>query len=273
MDNVNCTLSMSVMSGKGGVGKTNLALNLGYALFKSGHPLMLMDCDLGLANLDVLLGLSPDMNLQDLLMPGVNIADVLVRVESGGFDFLPATSGVPELVEMDEDLQALLFDKLKALAKGYEYIILDLGAGISKTVLSFAAMTHMQIVVITPEPTSLTDSYAMMKVLQKQHGITDFYVVVNQMASPEEGKLTFDRLKAACKRFLSIDIKYLGGVHHDTAIIEAVRRQTPLLKLTTKAQASQDISALAKRIQTLRGENLVTISKTPALRDVSIVGK
>lgn len=273
MDNVNCTLSMSIMSGKGGVGKTNLALNLGYALFKSGHPLMLMDCDLGLANLDVLLGLSPDRNLQDLLMPGVNIADVLVPVEPGGFDFLPATSGVPELVEMDEDLQALLFNKLKTLAKGYEFIILDLGAGISKTVLSFAAMTHLQIVVITPEPTSLTDSYAMMKVLQKQHGITDFYVVVNQMASPEEGKLTFDRLKAACKRFLSIDIKYLGGVHHDAAVIEAVRRQTPLLKLSAKAQSSQDITALAKRIQTLRGENLVTISQTQALRDFPIAGK
>jgi len=266
MDNVNCTLSMSIMSGKGGVGKTNLALNLGYALFRSGHPLMLMDCDLGLANLDVLLGLSPDKNLQDLLMPGVNITDIVVPVEPSGFDFLPATSGVPELVEMDEDIQALLFGKLKHLAQEYQYIILDLGAGISKTVLSFAAMSHMQIVVITPEPTSLTDSYAMMKVLQKQHGITEFHVVVNQMTTQEEGKLTFDRLRAACKRFLAIDIKYLGGVHQDTAVVEAVRRQMPLLKLAPKAQASLDIMSLAKKIQTLRSENLVAISQTPALR-------
>ena len=105
MSNQNKTLSVSVMSGKGGVGKTNISLSLGYALHKTGNSLLLLDCDLGLANLDVLLGISPDRNLQDLLRPEVKPADVVVTIEKGGFDFLPAASGVPELVEMDEDMQ------------------------------------------------------------------------------------------------------------------------------------------------------------------------
>lgn len=162
--NRNNTLSLSVMSGKGGVGKTNIILNLGYALHLENMTAMLMDCDLGLANLDVLLGISPERNLHDLLQNGVDAEDVLVCIEKG-FDMLPATSGIPELVEMDEDLQDILFKKLISLAGEYDYLMLDLGAGISNTVLSFATLTQLRIVIVTPEPTSLTDSYAMIKVL------------------------------------------------------------------------------------------------------------
>jgi flagellar biosynthesis protein FlhG len=268
MDNINCTLSLSILSGKGGVGKTNLALNLGYALFQAGHPLMLMDCDLGLANLDVLLGLSPERNLQDLLLPGVEVQDVVVGIEEGGFDFLPATSGVPELVELDEDIQELLFEKLKQLACEYEYLLLDLGAGISKTVLSFAAVSHLKLVVVTPEPTSLTDSYALMKVLQNRHGLQNFHILVNQVSGPDEAKLTYERLKAACKKFLGLEIRFLGGIRHDPALAEAVRRQVPLLKHSPQSPAAQDILTLAKRIQGLRNENLIMLSETMALKNL-----
>jgi MinD-like ATPase involved in chromosome partitioning or flagellar assembly len=170
MINPNMTLSLSIMSGKGGVGKTNLALNLGYALFRQGLTSLLMDCDLGLANLDVMLGLAPERNLQDLLGDEVPTDEVVAAIEPGGFDFLPAASGVPELVEMDEDMRAVLFQKITGLLSRYQMLVLDLGAGINSTALAFAAMTQLRLMVVTPEPTSLTDSYAMMKVLRNEHG-------------------------------------------------------------------------------------------------------
>ena len=163
MINANKTLSLAIMSGKGGVGKTNLSLNLSYALNAGGNSLLLMDCDLGLANLDVLLGISPETNMQDLLTSGAKPSDIVIPIEKGKkFDILPAASGVPELVEMDDDMQELLFSKITKLVGGYQYLVLDLGAGINGTVMSFASMTQMRIVVITPEPTSLTDSYALI---------------------------------------------------------------------------------------------------------------
>jgi flagellar biosynthesis protein FlhG len=266
MNNVNTTLSLAVMSGKGGVGKTSIALNLGYALYKAGSPLMLMDCDLGLANLDVMLGLSPERNLHDLLEPEVKVRDILIPIEQGGLDFLPAASGVPELVEMDAEMQSLLLQKLGEVFGDYQYLLLDLGAGISPTVLSFAAMTHLRIVVITPEPTSLTDSYALMKVLYTQYGISDFFIVVNQVTSPAESRQAFERLKAACQRFLGFDIHLLGSVQQDPAVSEAVRRQMPLLKSQPKSKAAQDILALALKLQRMRQESLGLLADQAVLK-------
>lgn len=264
--NDNNTLSLSIMSGKGGVGKTNIVLNLGYALYQAEMTAMLMDCDLGLANLDVLLGISPERTLHDLIQTGVDAEDVLVPIEDG-FDMLPATSGVPELVEMDEDMQDILFKKLVSLAGEYDYLMLDLGAGISHTVLSFAALTQLRIVVVTPEPTSLTDSYAMIKVLVTQHDVKDFLVIVNQATSSAEALQTFERLDAACKNFLNINLRNLGFIHQDYTLVESVRRQTPLLKFAPQAPASKDIKVLAKKIMRYREDNLERIAERPILKD------
>ena len=264
--NKNKTLSLSIMSGKGGVGKTNIVLNLGYALHQAAMTAMLMDCDLGLANLDVLLGISPDKNLHDLLQTGVDAEDVAVAIENG-FDMLPATSGVPELVEMDEDMQDILFKKLVQLAGRYDFLMLDIGAGISRTALSFAALSQLRIVVVTPEPTSLTDSYAMIKVLATQHEVRDFLVLVNQSTSSGEAKQTFERLSAACKNFLGIDLRYLGQISQDPTLVESVRRQTPLMKFAPEAPASKDIQALSKRLMRYREDNLERIAERPILKD------
>jgi flagellar biosynthesis protein FlhG len=266
MHNPNKTLSLSVLSGKGGVGKTNLALNMAYALFRAGQKSLLMDCDLGLANLDVLLGLSPESNLQDILRSGVRARDVVVAIEEGGLDLLPAASGVPELVEMDEDMQEMLFNKLVELFSRYHYLILDLGAGINNTVLSFASMTQLRLVMLTSEPTSLTDSYALIKVLSSQHAVEDFHVVVNEAESHAEGKQTFTRLSAACEKFLGIRLKFLGAVRQDPHLPEAVRRQKPLLKHAPKCNASQDILSLAAKIQKYRMDNMATLAGTPVMR-------
>jgi flagellar biosynthesis protein FlhG len=252
MNQKNMTLSISVLSGKGGVGKTSLALNLSYALYGIGRSLMLMDCDLGLANLDVMLGISPERNLQDLLTPGVSADNVLIKLESGGFDFLPAASGVPELVELDEDMRAQLLQRLNRMFARYEYLVMDLGAGISSTVLAFAAMSRARIVVLTPEPTSLTDSYALIKVLASRNGIRDFLLVINQIDSPEQARQTFSRISNAAEKFLGIKPTLLGHVRHDPMLYESVRRQVPLLKLDPRSKASQDILAIARKVDALR---------------------
>jgi flagellar biosynthesis protein FlhG len=273
MINANKTLSMAIMSGKGGVGKTNISLNLSYALNAGGNSLLLMDCDLGLANLDVLLGISPESNLQDLLTKGTAPSDVVIPMEPGRkLDILPAASGVPELVEMDEDMQGMLFKKLTSLVGRYQYLIMDLGAGINKTVMSFASMTQLRLVVVTPEPTSLTDSYALIKVLATQHGVKDFFVVVNQASSSSEAKETFTRLNLACQKFLDITLKNIGFVRYDQNVPEAVRRQTPLIKFAPKSNASRDIINIAVKIQKLRMDNMNLIAEKPIMSNFPLVG-
>jgi len=267
MTNANNTLSLSILSGKGGVGKTNIVLNLGYALYNARKTAMLMDCDLGLANLDVLLGLSPEKNLQDLLRSDASVDDVLVPIEDDGLDILPATSGVPELVEMDEDMQEILFKKLVSLAGDYDFLLLDLGAGISKTVMAFASITQLRVMVVTPEPTSLTDSYAVIKVLVTQHDVKDFLVVVNQAMSAAEAKATFDRLNAACRNFLGIDLVSLGYVRQDNNLIESVRRQRPLMTFAPNSPASQDIASIAKKLMRYREDNRSRIGGRAILKD------
>jgi flagellar biosynthesis protein FlhG len=263
MTEPNKTLSISIASGKGGVGKTNLALNLGFALHELGQSLVLLDADLGLANLDVLLGLSPEKNLQDLL--GDTTAES-VPLADDGFDFLPSASGVAELVELDEDVQTLLLTKLDALFRQYDYLLLDLGAGISPTVLSFAAMPQERIVVISPEPTSLTDSYALIKVLCTQHNVRNFQVIVNMAESDKEARNAFSRLSQACERFLDLPISLLGVVHRDPMVTESVRHQVPLLKFSPNCQASQDIRAIARKIMDRRSRLADLISRSPILK-------
>ncbi len=263
----NKTMSIAVMSGKGGVGKTNLALNLGYSLFRGGHPLLLMDCDLGLANLDVLLGVTPEKTLQDLLDDEAETEEVTVAIDPGGFDFLPAASGVPELVEMDDEMRAQLFAKLSPIFSQYDFLFLDLGAGITQTVLSFGYMAAMRLIIVTPEPTSLTDSYALIKVLSSQFGVTDFHVLVNMAESQAEQKQTFGRLAAACDKFLGIELHYLGGVQHDKAVVESVRRQTPLMRLAPNSKAGKDIFNVALKLKKMRDRSLEQLARQPVLRD------
>ncbi|MFW6415412.1 MAG: MinD/ParA family protein [Thermodesulfobacteriota bacterium] len=252
------TLSISIMSGKGGVGKTNIALNIAYALYQKekGHPTMLMDCDLGLANLDVLLGISPEKNLEDLLQPDVEPEDVLVGIEENGFDFLPAASGVPELVEWDNDYQAILFQKLNTCFSNYDYLLMDLGAGINSTVLTLAGMTDIQCVVISSEPTSLTDGYALIKVLSHRYNLDNFMIIVNMVSSKKEGEQAFQRLQSACESFLGIKTHLLGVLLNDKSVSQAIARQTPLGKFAPESPTYRDIESMALRLHNIREKSI-----------------
>ncbi|MHC1788874.1 MinD/ParA family protein [Solidesulfovibrio sp.] len=271
--NPNATLSVAILSGKGGVGKTNLALNLSYALFRAGHRVLLMDFDVGLANVDVLLGLSPEKNLQDLFRPDVTAEEVMLAVEPGGFDFLPAASGVPELLEMDDDMREVLFEKLNTVFGNYDYLMLDLGAGISQTILSVAAMSQMRVLVVTPEPTSLTDSYAVIKVLNTQYGITDFHIIVNQVEGVADTQATFKRLSTACNHFLGFEPVLIGGVRSDPALPAAVRRQIPLLRHAPRCPAAQDIVNGAVKLHRVRQQRRESSISAPVLGKIPAIRK
>ncbi|MDO5483434.1 MAG: MinD/ParA family protein, partial [Desulfovibrionaceae bacterium] len=202
---MNSTLSVAILSGKGGVGKTNISLNLAYALYQKGINSLLMDCDMGLANLDVLLGLTPEGNMQDALMGESRLEDVLFSIEEGGLDVLPAASGVPEMNDLRPELREILLARLKPILGRYDYIFMDLGAGISETVQTFAALAAMRIIIVTPEPTSLTDGYALVKVLNSRFGMRNFMILVNQAESDKEAQGAFDKLHGACRRFLNLE--------------------------------------------------------------------
>ncbi len=260
----NTTMSVCIMSGKGGVGKTNITLNLAYALQQMGFPTLLMDCDMGLANLDVLLGISPENTVQDALLGNCDMQEVLHTLETG-LDVLPAASGMPELVELDADQRELLLKRLNPLLSNYHYVFMDLGAGITEMVQAFAVMAALRIVVITPEPTSLTDGYALMKILFTDHGIRDFMVIVNQVENPKEEKATFNKLYMACHKFLGIEPVLIGSVRFDPKLMEAVRKQKPFLSLSKGAPASVDLESLAQKIQKLRLSMLDILEKRNVL--------
>jgi flagellar biosynthesis protein FlhG len=262
------TLSVAIMSGKGGVGKTNLALNLGYALHMRRQSVLLMDCDLGLANLDVLLGITPEGNMQDVLLGSASMKSIIHAIAPHGFDILPAASGVPELAEMTDDMRQVLLDRLTPELGGYDYVLMDTGAGISETVQTMAAMAALRIVIITPEPTSLTDSYALIKVLLARRGVRDFLILVNQAESEKETQRAFSRLAMACRNFLQIEPTFLASVRYDKTVVEAVRQQQALLAYKPACRAAQDIQAVAEKIQKIRNSMAEWMRKNPILRSL-----
>lgn len=261
----NKTLSISIFSGKGGVGKSCLCANLGYCLSELGNRCLLMDCDLGLANLDVLLGIASDANLQDLLRTEIDAKSIVLPIDAG-LDLIPAASGVPELMEMDEDQRAFLLKKLQPVLGAYDFLILDMAAGLNPTVLSLAHATSKRILVLTPEPTSLTDAYAMVKVLASKSEERDFLVLVNQVKNREQAQKTFARLDSAVHKFLGFNLVYLGMVREDGNMGVAVLRQQALIRLAPQSIAAQNIRNIAQRIHSLRTALLPELASMPVLK-------
>jgi flagellar biosynthesis protein FlhG len=260
----NTTLSISFFSGKGGVGKSSLCINLGYCLSDLGQRCLLLDCDLGLANLDVLLGVHAEGNLQDLLRTNRDAASIVLRLGIG-LDLIPAASGVPELMNMDEDQRAVLLEKLQPLFSVYDFLIMDLAAGLNPTVLSLAQAATKRILVLTPEPTSLTDAYAMVKVLSCQSGQRDFLILVNQARNREEAQKIFACLDNAVSNFLGFNLIYLGMVRKDSNMGAAILKQRPLVRFAPESIAVPDLRNIAQRLQSLRATLLSDLTSKPVL--------
>jgi flagellar biosynthesis protein FlhG len=260
----NRTMSIAIVSGKGGVGKTNIALNLALALGELNHRVLLLDADLGLANVDVLLGIAPERTLHDLLH-GASPHEVLVPL-SNQVDLLPSASGVADLSDLDEETQTAFMERLTDLFASYDFLLMDLGAGIGTTVTTLAALPQERVVVITPEPTSLTDGYALIKILLSTKGIKNFHIVVNMAESEDEGQMAFQRLSLACQRFLELPTRLLGIIPRDPSVPDAVREQVPLLRFAPTSPASQHIQAMAKDLSARRTRLLDLIARSPILK-------
>ena len=240
-------LAISILSGKGGVGKSSLALNLAYALHNLGNKILLVDGDIGLANLDIMLGITPEKTIEDIIRKNVSPKDLFINLERE-FDFLPAASGIPEIVDWDFDLKRAIMEKLNDVLRDYKYTIFDLGAGIQESVIMFASMTPLRCIVITNEPTSLTDAYAVIKVLNIQRGVKHFFIIVNMVKSQKEGIVAFERLKKVCEKFLNLKINLLGVVEEDVAVANSIRTQTPFFKSSPYSKATKAITEIGKKL-------------------------
>lgn len=266
------SMSVAVMSGKGGVGKSNLTLNLSYYLAQKGDPVLLMDCDLGLANLDILLGVTPQDNLEDVLLSDAPVTKALYPLSPKGighFDLLPAASGVPELADMNPDTQSLVISRLEPILANYKFVMLDLGAGLHGTVQAFSSMAMVRIIVLTPEPTSLTDAYAVIKVFSSELGIRDFLVIVNDVRNKKEEQESFTRLEKACEQFLKIKPVLLGSVRHDDNMSLAIQKQKPLMELFPESVASKDIAVLAEKLVRIHKSMEPRLSGRPVLKPLA----
>jgi flagellar biosynthesis protein FlhG len=240
---------IAVTSGKGGVGKSNIVVNLGLALARMGQKVLLIDADLGLANLDILLGLSPRFTIHDLLSLRRSLSEVMVEGPEG-IKILPASSGIPELADLDKHQKMFLLNELDEYSENIDVVLIDTGAGISRNVMFFNIAAHERIVVANNEPTSITDAYALIKILASKHGEKNYKLLVNGLAKPQEGEMVYRTMLKVTERFLGkgISLEYLGVIPYDEAIPRAVLKQQPVLSLFPRAKVSQCFGSLAKKL-------------------------
>lgn len=238
---------LSVTSGKGGVGKSNVVSNLAIALAMQGKKVLIIDADLGLGNLDVLLGLSPVYNLNHVLNGEKGLIDILIEGPAG-IKIIPAGSGIQELTSLGQHEKLKLLDELDMLEEQFDFLIVDTEAGISENVTYFTVAAQEIIVVVTPEPTSITDVYALIKLLATRYSEHHFKVLVNMAKDSEDALEVFRKLANVAGRFLDISLDYLGCVVKDEKVIEAVKRQRAVSDLFPDSEAAGCFTTLAKRV-------------------------
>ncbi|GAB6161870.1 MinD/ParA family protein [Desulfothermus naphthae] len=245
---------VSITSGKGGVGKTNISTNLACLLGEKGYNTLLLDADLGLGNVDVLLGITPKFNVLHLLSNEISLDKVLFKTDHN-FSILPAPSGVMELVSLTPGQKLEFLDALDPLDSELDFFIVDTGAGINDNVLYFNMATQYRIIVLTPEPTSLTDSYALIKVLNQHHGVNDFFIIINMCVHEKQAKEVFKRFYLACDRFLKgVSLNFLGFIPKDNKVVEAVKLQNPFCKKFPKTKASVALNNILNKLLILKNK-------------------
>ena len=238
---------MAVTSGKGGVGKTMLTANLAVLAAKRGKRVLVIDADLGLANVEIVFGVKPKRHMGDLLSADVSPEDVLIEVRPG-IHILPAASGIQQLTQLGEEDKVRLISVLDGMAERFDLVLIDSGAGIGDNVLFFVGVAQEIVLVVTPEPTSLVDAYAAVKVLSQQMGLKDFGVVVNSVVDEIAARDVFQKLVALADRFLSVRIRHLGYVTRDENVHRAVMAQKPITDLFAQAPASRALGLIADRL-------------------------
>ena len=237
---------IAITGGKGGVGKSKVAINLSIALARMGRRVVLLDADLGLANIDVLLGISSKGNIADVISGEASLKDVMVEGPQG-IKIVPASSGTQKMVSLNPLEHAGLINAFSEIANDLDVLIVDTAAGISDGVVSFLRAAQEVVVVVVDEPTSITDCYALIKLLNRDYDMYRFRVLANMVKSQEEGRHLFSKLTHVTDRFLDVALQYVGSIPYDEAVKKSVQRQRPVIEAYPRAKASLAYKALAEK--------------------------
>lgn len=245
---------IAVTGGKGGVGKTNVSINLAVAMAEQGQKVLVLDADLGLANVDVLLGLRAHRNISHVLSGECELQEILLDGPKG-ITIVPASSGVQGMVELSTTEHAGLIRAFSELEENYDVLIVDTAAGISDMVLSFSRASHDVIVVVCDEPTSITDAYALIKILNRDFGVFRFKIVANMVKNLREGQELFAKLTKVTDRFLDVALELVATIPFDENVRKAVRKQQVIVDAFPKSAASLAVRTLATRAQSWPSPN------------------
>lgn len=240
------TKVITVTSGKGGVGKSNFTLNFAIGLQKRGYQVLVFDADIGLANIDVLMGVSPKYNLYHLLKREKTLNEIIYN-GFHGLQFIAGGSGFNDLIRLTEEEVQYFSKQVEQLNGQVDYILFDTGAGLTKETLTFILAAQETIVVTTPEPTSITDAYAIIKMVTNMNHHIDFKLVVNRSGDEREGKQTADKITLVSQKFLNLPIATLGFVTDDALVSKSVKRQIPFTIAYPNSSASRSMDALISR--------------------------
>lgn len=240
---------IAVASGKGGVGKTWFSVTLAHALALTGARTLLFDGDLGLANLDIQLGLMPKYDLGGVIAGRLTLDQAVSTFDAGGFDVVTGRSGSGGLANVQVSRLQVLSNDLGLLSAHYDRVIVDLGAGVEKTVRSLISGAERCVILATDEPTSLTDAYAFIKITHMERPDINISIVINMANSAREGERTYNTLLKACEGFLKVSPELLGIVRRDSKVREAIRSQTSILTRFPNSQAAEDVVAIAAKLR------------------------
>jgi flagellar biosynthesis protein FlhG len=238
---------IAVTGGKGGVGKSNVSINLGVCLATMGRRVALLDADLGLANIDVLLGLRPTQNLENVLSGECTLEDILLTGPAG-IQIIPASSGTQRMTTLGALEHAGLIHAFSELSESLDVLIVDTAAGISDSVISFVRAAQEILVVVCDEPSSITDAYALIKILNKDYGVDRFRVVANMTRTAQEGRNLYNKLTQVADRFLDVTLQYVGSIPFDESVRKAVQRQKSVVELSPRSKAAVAYKQLAEKV-------------------------
>lgn len=247
MKKTNPVRVIAITSGKGGVGKTNLSVNLGLALAEQGKRVALLDADMGLANVDVLLGMYPKFNLSHVLKGEKTLSEIIVTGPSG-LQVIPASSGLQHMSDLSTVEQAAVIRAFSDIDQDLDVLIVDTAAGISSSVINFARACQEVIVVVCDEPTSLTDAYAFIKLLNRDYGLSRFHILTNMVQSAQQGQNLFQKLTKVTDRYLDVTLQFAGAVPYDEYLRKAVQQQSPVIAAYPRSKASLALKNVARQI-------------------------
>lgn len=237
---------IAVTGGKGGVGKTNVAVNLGMAMAHGGKKVMIMDADLGLANVDVMLGLYPQANLHHVITGERTLEEIIVD-GPGDLKIIPASSGVKDMASLDPQVHAGLIRAFSELSQDVDVLIVDTAAGISDAVTSFTRAAQEVVVVVCDEPASITDAYAIIKLMSREHGVYRFRVLANMATSPQHGREIYTKIAKVTDRFLDVALDYMGYVPEDDYLRKSVKKQRAVFEAFPRSKSAQAFANLADK--------------------------